>query len=317
MISLYTFKMFPRSSGFWKNNIIAPVLTGVMLFIQGCAPQTIIQNQLDGVFDSLVKVYQEETDIILVRDAFPFNLKTLDALALQNYDNPNLQLAAASSYVMFTYGFIMEDADRTFPDDINQGMIYYRRALNLFVRAEEYANRSLEIKFPDWENGLKERNIDQFKLTKEDVPALYWLAAAIGGGVSASRGAPEYLIDLPLVGLLLEKAIELDPEWNAGSLYAAMISYSISRPDAKDNADLEALEYFKKANGISKGLDCSYYVSVAEKVYLKRQDRNKFLEYLNKALEVDMDSNPSLKLSNALSKSRAEWLIGRVNDLFY
>lgn len=296
---------------------MAPVITGAMFFYTACAPQTIIRNQLDGVFESLVKVYQEETDIELVRSAFPFNLKTLDALAVQNADNPGIQLAAASSYVMFTYGFIMEDADRAYTEDINIGLKHYKRALNLFVRARSYANNSLELKYEGWNKALKDGDISEIPLKKNDVPSLYWLAASIGGAVSASRGAPEYLVDLPVVGILLEKALELDPEWNAGSLYAAMISYSVSRPDAGHDAGDVALSYFIKANKVSNGLDCNYYVSVAENVWLKRQDKVKFLEMLNKALAVDIERNPSLKLSNVLAKNRAEWLKGRIDELFY
>lgn len=293
------------------------ILLSIMFFSPGCAPRMIIQNQLDGVFDSLVKVYQEETDIELVRTAFPFNLKTLDALAVQNSDNPEILLAAASSYAMYTYGFIMEDADRTFPENINEGLAHYNRALNLFLRARDYANQSLELRYPEWNQAMNVRDLDQLNIRKKDVAALYWLAASIAGTVSASRGNPKYLVDLPLVGLLLEKALETDPEWNGGSLYSAMISFTVSRPDASSNADSIALEYFNKANSVSNGLDCSYYVTVAEKVYLKRQDREKFIEMLNTALKIDINMNPTLKLSNVLARKRAEWLLGRVDELFY
>jgi len=299
----------------YKSMVFTIVIT--MFLLIGCAPQTIIQNQLDGVFNSLVKVYQEETDIELVRSAFPFNLKTLDALADQNSTNPNMLLAAASAYTMFTFGFIMEDADRTFQKDIYQGMKHYDRALVLFLRSRNYANNCLELKHSGWKVALESRNISNINLKKEDVPAVYWLAASIGGTVSASRGAPAYLIDLPLVGLLLEKAIDLDPEWNGGSLYAAMISYTMSRPDADPNADQIAMDYFTKANTISNGLDCSYYLSLAEKIYLKRQEKDKFIETLNKVMAINIELNPSLKLSNTLAQNRAEWLLTRVDDLFY
>ena len=49
-----------------------------------------------------------------------------------------------------------------------------------------------------------------------------------------------------LVGCL-EKSMELDESWNNGALYSAMISFTMSRPDAVKNREQLAREYFNKA----------------------------------------------------------------------
>ena len=48
------------------------------------------------------------------------------------------------------------------------------------------------------------------------------------------------------------------------------------------------------------------------------QDKRKlFIELLDKAINIDIDKDKSLKQSNKLSQSRAKWLKSRVDDLFY
>ncbi len=45
--------------------------------------------------------------------------------------------------------------------------------------------------------------------------------------------------------------------------------------------------------------------------------KNYLLSLLDKAINIDVNKDKSLKQSNKLSQSRAKWLKSRVDDLFY
>jgi hypothetical protein len=152
---------------------------------------------------------------------------------------------------------------------------------------------------------------------EEDITYLYWISAALGGLISSSQGNPIYVVDLPKVGWLLEKSLELDESWNNGALYSAMISFTMSRPDAVTNREQLARSYFDKAIEASSGEDCSVYVRFAESVCIKNQNKDEFIEKLNYVLRFNIESVKELQLTNTMAQSRAKWLMERIDELFY
>ncbi|MEE8340776.1 MAG: TRAP transporter TatT component family protein [Candidatus Neomarinimicrobiota bacterium] len=293
------------------------ILFVMVIFIIGCSPKKILMNQFDGVFDSIEYVYLTDDDPQLVKEAFPFNLKIIEILLDQSPDDRDLLLTALSSFTMYAYGFIMEDAEKLSLIDYNAGNEEYDRANKLFKRALRYGYHGMQLKYPDFTNLMERRanNINPF--VKEDIAYLYWLSAALGGLISSSQGNPVYVVDLPKVGWLLEKSMELDESWNNGALYSAMISFTMSRPDAVKDREKIARDYFNKAVKASSGKDCSMFVRFAESVCVNNQNKDEFIENLNYVLNFDVENAKELRLTNTMAKSRAKWLMSRIDELFY
>lgn len=293
------------------------ILFGMVIFIIGCSPKKYIMNQFDGVFDSIEYVYLTDDDPQLVKEAFPFNLKIIEILLDQDPDNREMLLTALSSFTMYSYGFIMEDAEKLVLEDYSAGNEIYNRANKLFNRALRYGVHGMELKYPEFTNWWETREVDNNPFVEEDIAYLYWISAALGGLISSSQGNPLYVVDLPKVGWLLEKSMELDNTWNKGALYSAMISFTMSRPDAVANREQVARDYFDKAVQASSGADCSVYVRLAESVCIKNQNKNEFIENLNYVLNFNIESVKELRLTNTMAQSRAKWLMGRIDELFY
>ncbi len=276
-----------------------------------------ILNQFDGVFDSIEYVYLTDDDPQLVKDAFPFNLKIIEILLDQNPDDREMLLTALSSFTMYSFGFVMEEAEKRSIEDYTAGNEIYNRANKLLTRAQRYGMHGMALKYPEFNNWLAKRDIENNPFEKEDISYLYWLSAAIGGSISSSQGNPIFVVDLPKIGWLLEKSMELDASWNNGALYSAMISFTMSRPDVVKDREQIAREYFNKAVQASSGKDCSMFVRFAESVSINNQNKVEFLENLNYVLNFDLETAKEFKLTNAMAKARAKWLIERIDDLFY
>lgn len=292
------------------------ILSGVVIFICSCSPKKIILNQFDGVFDSIETVYLTDDDPQLVKESFPFNLKIIEILLDQNPDDRDMLLTAMSSFTMYSFGFIMDDAEKISIDDYRAGLEEYGRANKLFNRALKYGIHGLELKYPEIQLWLDQRErVNPFE--PEDISYLYWLSATIGGLVSSSQGNPKYVVELPKVGWLLEHSLEIDEDWSDGALYSAMISYTMSRPDAVENREQIAREYFKKAVRVSNNEDCSLHVTLAESVCIKNQYKDEFIDLLSYVIEFDIESVPSKKLTNAMAQERAKWLLSRIDEIFY
>ncbi len=300
-----------------KRIIKMAILFGMVIFVIGCSPKKLLLKQFDGVFDSIEYVYLTDDDPQLVKEAFPFNLKIIEILLKQDPDNREMLLTALSSFTMYAYGFLMEDAEKLSINNYKAGTEVYERANKLFKRAMQYGLHGMELKYPVFTNWWEKREIDKNPFVEEDIAYLYWISAALGGLISSSQGNPIYVVDLPKIGWLLEKSMEIDGSWNSGALYSAMISFTMSRPDAVVNREQVARDYFTKAVQASSGEDCSVYVRFAESVCIKNQNKDEFIENLNYVLNFNVESAKELRLTNTMAKSRAKWLMGRIDELFY
>lgn len=317
--NIYALKSFNRLSDLVSSRpLIAFLLICQLFLFIGCSPKHYIIDRLSRSMGSATDVYLSENDPQLVREAFPFNLKTIEMLVQQSPDNPDLLTAAASGFALYSYAFILEDAERMAVKNISLSRPIFKRARKLFERSRDYGLRALEANHAGFIKQFeKDPAMAVNVLSVKDISAIYWTAASIAGAVTASQGDPILLIDLPKVGYLFEKAFELNPNWNDGALYSAMMKYELSRPDASAQSVDIARGYYQKALELSGGMDCSLYVSYAEAFSVRNQNREEFTTYINYALDVDVDAVPQKRLSNILAQDRANWLLQRIDELFY
>ena len=149
------------------------------------------------------------------------------------------------------------------------------------------------------------------------MPYLYWLGAAYGGAIGSSRGKAKWVIQLPIVGYLLETSLEIDPSWNYGAIHTAMISYTMARTDLMGNNVENATKHYEQAMLFSNGQDAGAKVSFAENVHVALQNNDEFELLLKEVLSMDVENNKELALGNIIARERALWLLSRTDELFY
>ena len=228
----------------------------------------------------------------------------------------NHQRDVIKTKVEYAYGILMERGDRLIDDDYSEGMIYYKKANKLFLESKQSSLNILSERYSNFNQWIKKDLTINFD--KEDTYDFYWLAASMAGVIKSSRGSnPFELINIPTIGKLLETAIFLDPTWENGSLFAAMMSYSAIRPDLSGQAMKDTVDYyFKKSLEISDSLDASVFVSYAELIHKPRQEKNDFEDKLKHVINMDLNQNKELNLSNLISINRARWLLSNTEDYF-
>ena len=150
----------------------------------------------------------------------------------------------------------------------------------------------------------------------EDVAVMYWTAAAWGAAISTGMDDPGLVVDFPAVRALLERALDLDPDWGQGALHEAMISLE-SVPEALGGSEERARQHFRRAVEFSRGERAGPYVALASGLVVRNQDRSEFETLLASALAVDPDTAPSLRLANLIAQRRARHLLSRADELFF
>jgi predicted anti-sigma-YlaC factor YlaD len=273
----------------------------------GCAP--IITRSLGRALEGQADLFSSEDDPELVRQALPFGLKTLEGLIAKAPDDPRLLLAAASGFTQYAYAFVQQDAEflaATDPAASRQGLA---RARRLFLRARDYGLRGLEARHPGFSAALA---ADPAAVaTREDVPLLYWTAAAWGAWVALSKDDMKAIGQLPRLEALATRALALDEAWNGGAIHEFFVAYEGAR-----GAGPRAKQHLDRALALSRGNKLGPLVAYAESVCVSAQDRKGFDQTLDRVLAFDCDRAPAFRLANLLAQSRARWLKNRTEDLF-
>ncbi len=272
-----------------------PITFLVFLVFFSCVPKAFLLEQ-----PKLVSVYFER------------KIKKLENNRSRSIEHERLLI---KTRVEYGFGIIMEQADRLIDDKYLEGLNEYKKANIIFNEAKDSGMSIMSDRYPEFNTWLKKDAQIDFK--QEDVSDMYWLAASIGGAIGSSRGNPFELINLPYVGRLLNKCIQIDSEWNHGSLYSAMMSFTTTRSDLSEEMLRDTVDhYFNKTISSSNGMDAGPYLTYAESIHKTFQERKDFVDKLNYVLEMDIIPNSDHELSNLIAKSRAKWLLTKTDEYF-
>ncbi|GMO27166.1 MAG: hypothetical protein Pg6A_14670 [Termitinemataceae bacterium] len=251
---------------------------------------------LSVVFESCM------TSPAVVSFAMPHIIRSDERKLKRNYDNEALRLEAASYNVIYANAFIESSANMLPVSKLKTRDRKLALAKRYYMAGGTLLREWLEKKYP---------GIPAAKLTKADVPAVYWMAA---GELSAYSLDP-FDIDLGLrIGQLfslVKRAYELDPDFNVSSLDEFFISFYAAMPAVFGGDMAKAKAHFAIAEKKTKGESPSPYMSYVESIAIPEQDSAKFDEYLNKVLAVDISKieGDTAKLAAKLAKKKAAYYI--------
>jgi predicted anti-sigma-YlaC factor YlaD len=286
----------------------------LMFLSTSCSIRRFAVNKIGDALASGGDTYSSDDDLILVGEALPFGLKLMEGLLAESPKHRGLLITACEGFTTYAYIYVQHKADTGAEQDLTQAREMRTRARRLYLRARAYGLRRLEASY----EGIAERikrdpRAALSVIKKKDVPALYWNAAALGLGISVSKNDAEMLAHLPEVEALLERALELDENWNEGALHAFQVTLASAKPGQPDYQKLR--KHFDRALDLSGGNQAGLYVAYAEAVSINKQDRSEFVSLLNKALAIDPDQHKEVRLANIVAQQRAHWLLKRVDDL--
>ena len=275
-----------------------------------------VANALTG--DGGSDVFTGDPDPELVGDAIPFAIKLYETLLSGNPEHQGLINMTGSLFVMYANAFIQGPAEMLSRVEYEARQAATERAKNMYLRGLSILYNGLDLKYPGFSNSFRNKTLSAYtaRMKKEDVPALYWSAAA---GVSAFSLNPFDLsvgVRLPEFYALIERAYELDPNFNSGALDEFLLMFHASVPDSMGGDKSRVETHFARALEKSEGKSAGTYVAYAQSVCVPAQDYDKFKEMLEKALAVDIDANPSNRLVNIINKRKAKFLLASAPHYF-
>ncbi len=285
--------------------------------LSGCSVKKLAINKLGDALSGSGTSFASDDDPELVKAAVPFSLKLIESLLAESPRHQGLLLAACSGFTQYGYAFVGQDADELEDSDLAAATAMRARARKLYLRARGYGLRGLEVRHAGFPDALrKDAKVAVRRAKAADVPLLYWTAAAWGSAISISKDDPAMVADLPLVEALIDRALELDEDFEHGAIHGVLIGYEMARQGVAGDPAARSRKHFARAMELSGGKLASPLVSLAEAVCVQNQARAEFVALLEKALAINPDLAPESRLQNLLAQRRARWLLKRVDDLF-
>ena len=294
-----------------------PPLLAVAL--AACSPKTYALRQVADAISATGEgsALARDDDPDLVRDAVPFALKTMESLADRLPDHLPLRLAMARGFTQYGYAFVQQDADES--ADPVRAKELRDRAARLYLRARGYGLEGLRMARGVSEEQLRGKEQARTealgKVTREEVPLLYWTMAAWGAAIAQRKTDLELVGDVPAVAAMLDRALALDEAYDMGALHEFAIQFDPARPEG--TTPEKQRSHFARARELQKGKKISALVTYAEAVAGPAQDRKQFEALLKEALHFDVDAPPARneRLENKIAQRRARYLLAHESDI--
>lgn len=260
-------------------------------------------------------VFTGDDDPELVADALPFAIKMYESLLANLPEHDGLALTTGSMLVMYANAFVQEPAESE--DDYEARKRQLARAKRLYLRAYDVLVPRLEARRPGIcasDDDTRRKALE--RCDREDVPFLYWSAAATAAAVALDPLDIRLGARLPLARDRMARAYELDPGFNRGAIDDFYISFYAGLPAGMGGGMAKAERHFELAVERSGGAAASPYVSAAAAIAVPRQDYALFKSLLGKAIALDPDAYPDMRLANIIARRKAERLAAAAEYLF-
>jgi predicted anti-sigma-YlaC factor YlaD len=263
-------------------------------------------------------VFTGDSDPRLVGDALPFAIKIYEALLDMQPDHQGLILTTGSLFVMYANAFVQGPAEMLPRTEYRERREERERARLLYLRGVKILRSGLDKKYPGFNEAARNGNLDRYLagIKKEDVPLLYWTVAGSLSAYSLDPFNLELGMRLPELSAMIQRAYELDPDFNNGAIDDFYILFYASLPPFLGGDKSKADVHFKLALEKSGGTSAGPYVSYAQAVSVPAQDYETFRKCLQAALEVDPEANPANRLVNIISRRKAQYLLDNAENYF-
>lgn len=283
-----------------RKLLILFVLAGL---ISGCGLKKMTTRTVGAISWDGSAILESEQDVQLARESTVPLIKSLEVFSAGDPDDRRYMALLAKAYGQYAFGFYEEDIIRYKGRDDAKYKMSLNRADLFYGRGKDYGRHGLNAKSAPDDFG------------KKDIPLLFWTAFSWGNWLNLHKDDPGAIVEMPSVQALVERVVELEPNYYYGAALSFLGALHASRPAMLGGDSAKSREYFNRALEASP-----HYLmnKVIAALYLavQTQDRAYFERLLREVMAADANALPEQRLANELAKRRAALLLERVDDYF-
>lgn len=278
-----------------------------------CAPRKIATSITADVASRGMFAVESESDTFVARETVLPLIKMLEVLQQGDPNNKKFNGILAKAYGNYAFGFGEIEMMRTLADGNpghsisewpNRVKGFYLKGKQSGVKALANGKKDIEtVSMPDFPKYLK-------KFGKKDIDTLFWTAFNWGSYINMNRGDIVEVANLPRVEAMVDRVIEIDPNFNCGVAYAFKGVIIVGNPLRNGGKPETAKPYFEKAIASCDSKYLMNKVMYAEWYGGNTNEKGLFKTELNEVISSDTTGAlPKYALANELAKERAKLLL--------
>lgn len=295
------------------------MLAAGLLMLTACDTEKLAANSTAELFGRAAPGVEQHWDYDLVGKSFPASIVQLEGLLRIVPDNEVIGLALVGAYVGYGTGWIEDRAEvADFEDHWKDADHLRHRALIMYTRAWELSKHFLRNRDPGFDDALK-GGVDSLKtwvdtvfVEKQDAAILLWAGAALGSRINMGMEDMDTVADLPLAKVILNRSVELDPDFMfmIGEMTMGVLAASEFPPDMD-----RAKEIFDDVLAKTERRNLMVQLSMARYYAVNIGDSKLFTDLLQEVLDAG-DVLPEARLSNTIARRRAQRYLDQIEYFF-
>jgi hypothetical protein len=295
------------------------ILAAGLLTLGACDTAKLAADSTAELFGRAAPGIEQHWDYELVGKSFPASIIQLEGLLRVVPDNEVIGLSLVAAYIGYGTGWLedrVEVAD--IEDDWEEADHLRGRALVMYTRSWELSKHFLRNRDAGFDDALKggvdslQAWVDTVFVEKDDAAILLWAGASLGARINMGMEDMDTVADLPLAKVILNRSVELDPDFMfmIGKMTMGVLAASEFPPDM-DTAKLildDVLEKTERRNLMVQTSMARYYA-------VNIGDHKLFRELLQEVIDAG-DVLPEARLSNAIARRRAARYLDQIEYYF-
>ena len=281
--------------------LMLPFVLALTIFLGGCS--SLIGSVTQSFADDLSTAILDSQDIAMVRDGAPAYLILMDSLVARSPDDGNMLMQSATLNSAYASAFVEDEA----------------RAKLLHAKARRQALQATCLLLDD-ACDLARRPFAQFdswlaEQSAADVATIYGLGTAWASWIQANSDDFSAIAELARVKALLQKASELQPDYEDGNIFLYLGVFETLFPPALGGKPEVGKAHFEEAIARSQGKNLLAKVMFAEQYARLVFNRELHDELLTQVLEAD-PNQPGFTLMNIVAQEQAKELMDSADEYF-
>lgn len=290
--------------------LVVPLALGLSLGNLGCIKSMLLNGQIASTRKAS-EVGGTLTDVEMARAAASSGLATSEGMHRLAPDNEDALYMLTRGWASYAFAFVEDDMEVAHDHRDSAAEDYHRdRAVKAYDRALFYGKELLAKRAGGFDEAIKSDGAfkawlrDNFT-SKDDAENLHWVASAWMAKVAVQKDSAEVVAQLWVGVAMMERSVELWPDYNHFSGMAALASYHARSVTAEVD---EAARLFEKVLAETKRHSLMVQLGYATRLACVKADGKAYTKLLEEVVKAP-DEEPDLRLTNALARRRAHrWL---------
>jgi len=293
-------------------------LVWIFCLLAGCSPRAIMIGEYRKIMASGLASFEQDDDLDMLQQAFPANIKLLEAMLASDPDDPGLLILLSRMYASYTFLFLeaqldsanLEAPDAGGPTSAGGDPEIIKAALNRnYLKGAGYALAALSQRRPHSAQRLSKVNqVPDYlaSLGREDVPALFWYGFNLGTWIHRNMDSVQAIAKANVAERVMKRVLELEPEYYHGSAHLFLLGFYASRPPMLGGNLEAALHHYQALRKIAGEDFLMARLYYARYVLPMKQDRRSYEKMLSAIIQEATD-NPTTRyrLLNLVAARRA------------